>query len=218
MPHYRCSPSRLTIARFLSDIPNPGQREERHLRHSRRDLADVRHTIHQGLTVWFGRLFTGTLSVVGIAILLSLAAAQTRVYIDVDQAGGDRLPLALPQWFGEAEAPQLASRMQAVLRQDLNNSGLFRVLDPATYIDALPQSLDALRYQNWAAIGAVGVIAGQLRLSSDASQVVIELVLHDVLQQQSRLVGKEYRAARNRYREVAHRFSDVVFQAFIDRF
>ncbi len=157
---------------------------------------------------------TGALSLIGIALLSSFAIAQTRVYIDVDQAGGDRLPLALPQWFGEAEAPQLASRMQAVLRQDLNNSGLFRVLDAATYIDARPQSLDTLRYQNWAAIGAVGVIAGQLRLEANTSQVVIELVLHDVLQQQSRLVGKEYRASRNRYREVVHRFSDVVFQSF----
>lgn len=149
-----------------------------------------------------------------MAILCSFASAQTRVYIDVDQAGGDRLPLALPQWFGEAEAPQLVSRMQAVLRQDLNNSGLFRILDPATYIDPRPQSPDTLGYQNWAAIGAVGVIAGQLSLGPDASQVVIELVLHDVLQQKSRLVGKEYRASRNRYREVAHRFSDVIFEAF----
>ncbi len=164
--------------------------------------------------MWLRRLLTGGLSVIGIAALFSLASAQTRVYIDVDQAGGDRLPLALPQWFGEAEAFQLASRMKAVLRQDLINSGLFRILDPATYIDARPQSLDTLRYQNWAAIGAVGVIAGQFSLGSDHSQMVLELALHDVLQQQSRLVGKEYRASRSRYREVAHRFSDVVFQAF----
>jgi TolB protein len=164
--------------------------------------------------MWLRCLLTGSLSIVGIAILLSLASAQTRVYIDVDQAGGDRLPLAMPQWLGEAKAPQLASRIQAVLRQDLNHSGLFRVLEPATYIDTFPQSLDTLRYQNWTAIGAVGVIAGQISPGSDASQVVIELVLHDVLQQQSRLVGKEYRLSRSRYREVAHRFSDVVYQTF----
>ncbi len=170
--------------------------------------------MHRSFSGWIRRWLTGGLSVIGVAVMLALASAQTRVYIDVDQAGGDRLPIALPQWFGEAEAPQLASRMQAVLRQNLDNSGLFRVLDPATYIDAQPQSLDTLRYQNWAAIGAVGVIAGQLRLDTDASQVMLELVLHDVLQQQSRLVGKEYRASRSRYREVAHRFSDVVFQAF----
>ncbi len=197
--------------RYLS---HAGEREERHLRYTRRDPADVRRISHRGLTVWLWRLLTGGLSVVGIMLWWSLASTQTRVYIDVDQAGGDRLPLALPQWLGEAEAPQLASRIQAVLRQNLNHSGLFRVLDAAMYIDAQPQSLDTLRYQNWAAIGAVGVIAGELRLDADPSQVVVELVLHDVLQQQTRLVGKEYRASRSRYREVAHRFSDVVFQAF----
>lgn len=160
------------------------------------------------------RVLTASLSVIGIAMMLSLASAQTRVYIDVDQAGGDRLPIALPQWFGEQAEPQLAGQVQAVLRQDLDNSGLFRILDPATYIDALPQGMDTLQYQNWAAIGAVGVITGQLNAASDASQVVIELALHEVLQQQSRLVGREYRASRSRYREVAHRFSDMVFQAF----
>jgi len=184
------------------------------LRHTGRDPAHVRRIISQWLTVWLRRLLTGGLSAIGIAALFSLASAQSRVYIDVDQAGGDLLPLALPQWFGEAEAPELASRMKAVLRQDLHNSGLFRILDPATYIDARPQSLDTLHVQNWAAIGAVGVIAGKLSLDADASEMVIELILHDVLQQQSRLVGKEYRASRSRYREVAHRFSDVVFQAF----
>lgn len=128
--------------------------------------------------------------------------------------GGDRLPIALPQWFGQAEEPKLARQVQAVLRQDLDNSGLFRILDPSAYIDALPESMDTLQYQNWAAIGAVGVITGRLRADADASEVVIELALHDVLQQQSRLVGREYRASRTRYREVAHRFSNMVYQAF----
>jgi TolB protein len=164
--------------------------------------------------VRFRGWLTGGLSVVGVAISIALTSAQTRVYIDVDQAGGDRLPLAMPQWLGEAEVPQLGSRMQAVLRQDLNHSGLFRILDPATYIETLPQSLDTLNYQDWAAIGAVGVIVGKAKSGSDTSQAVIELVLHDVLQPQSRLVGKEYRLSRNRYREVAHRFSDVVYHAF----
>ncbi len=147
-------------------------------------------------------------------MMLSHVSAQTRVYIDVDQAGGDRLLLAMPQWFGETEEPKLASQLQAVLRQDLDHSGLFRILDSATYIETLPQGMDTSRYQDWAAIDAIGVITGQLSAAPDASQVVIELALHDVLQQQSRLVGREYRVSRSRYREVAHRFSDVVFQAF----
>ncbi len=159
-------------------------------------------------------LTIGSLSGMGVAMMLALAFAQTRVYIDIDQAGGYLLPLALPELLGADGDRQLEQQLQAVLRQDLETSGLFRIIDPATYIDAFPQGLDRLRYQNWAAVGALGVIAGRLRHGVETSQVVIELVLHDVVQQQHRLAGKKYQAAKTRYREIAHRFSDLVFHAF----
>ena len=62
----------------------------------------------RGFPCGSGTCETGGLGVVGMALLLSFASAQTRVYIDVDQAGGDSLPLAMPQWIGEADVPQLA--------------------------------------------------------------------------------------------------------------
>ena len=156
----------------------------------------------------------GSLNVIGVGIALTLAVAQTRVYIDIDQAGGYLLPVALPQFLGEAEEPELSRQLREVLQQDLETSGLFRIIDPATYIDPVPQGLDELRYDNWTAVGALGVIVGRVRQEPEASKILVELVLHDVVQQQHRLVGKEYRASRSRYREIAHRFSDLVFQAF----
>jgi TolB protein len=150
----------------------------------------------------------------GVIVWVALVLAQTRVYIDIDQAGGYLLPIAVPNLLGEATDPQLAPQLIQVLRQDLSFSGLFRLLAPETYIDSVPQGLDNLRYSNWAAIGALGVIVGRLHPAPDASELVVELVLHDVVQHQHRLVGKEYRASRARYREVAHRFSDEVFKAF----
>lgn len=156
----------------------------------------------------------GSLLSVLLASWLTVASAQTRVYIDIDQVGGYLLPIALPKLLGETDHPELGQQLRAVLRHDLENSGLFRILDNALYIDAFPQTLDTLRYQNWAAIGALGVIAGSVRRLPEDTQVSIELVLHDVVQQQPRFAGKEYRAPRERYREIAHRFSDLVFQAF----
>ena len=157
--------------------------------------------------------YGGVLSIL-LASWLSLAFAQTRVYIDIDQVGGYLLPIALPKLLGEINDPELGQGLRAVLRQDLENSGLFRIIDDAVYIDAFPQTLDTLRYQNWAAVGALGVIAGSVRPLPEDTQVSVELVLHDVVQQQPRFAGKEYRASRAHYREVAHRFSDLVFQAF----
>lgn len=160
------------------------------------------------------RLIYGGLIGLLLAGWLTLVSAQTRVYIDIDQAGGYLLPVALPQFLGAEGEPELSQQLRTVLREDLEVSGLFRVIDPATYIDAVPQALDTLRYQNWSAVGALGVIAGSVRRLPVDSQVTIELVLHDVVQQRPRFVGKKYRAPRERYREIAHRFSDLVFRAF----
>ena len=166
------------------------------------------------MTVSIQKYIVGSLSGIGVVVWVALALAQTRVYIDIDQAGGYLLPIAVPKLLGEETDPKLAQQLVDVLRQDLDVSGLFRLLPPETYIDASPQGLDELRYGNWAAVGALGVIVGRLHAAPDASDIVIELVLHDVVQQQHRLVGKEYRASRSRYREIAHRFSNEVFQAF----
>ncbi len=143
-----------------------------------------------------------------------LAAAQTRLYIDIDQVGGHLLPLAIPKLLGEDADPELGRRIREVLQHDLERSGLFRVVNPATYIDAVPQALDHLRYPNWSAVGAVTVIAGRLQSISAGAQLKLELVLHDVVQQQRHFNGKEYLGPPGRYREMAHRFSDLVFRQF----
>jgi TolB protein len=150
---------------------------------------------------------------VGLLLLAwcALAQAQTRLYIDIDQVGSSVLPIALPKLLGEEAAPELGRNIRLVIREDLERSGLFRVADPATYIDAQPQSLERLRYQNWAAVGVAAVIAGRLRRVAGGTQIRLEFVLHDMVQQRPRFNGREYQGPEAQYREMAHRFSDLVF-------
>ena len=147
---------------------------------------------------------------------VSFAATQTRLYINIDQIGGHLLPLAIPKLLGEEKAvtPALGQHIRTVLQHDLERSGLFRIINPATYIDDVPQALDRLRYQNWSASGAIAVIAGRLQQVAAGAPLKLELVLHDVLQQQRYFNGKEYLGPPRRHREMAHRFSDLVFQKF----
>jgi TolB protein len=143
---------------------------------------------------------------------IALVSAQTRVYIDIDKVGGYQYPLALPRLIGDGGEAELGQQIRDVLRFDLELSGIFRVIDAATYIDEMPETPERLRYQNWATIGAVGVIAGRVQRLS--AQMRLELFLHDVTQQRTRFDGKEYLGARDQYREMAHRFSDLVFREF----
>jgi TolB protein len=59
----------------------------------------------------------------------------------------------------------------------------------------------------------MGVIAGRVQQAA-VSQLRLELFLHDVSQQHLRFAGKEYTGLRDQYREMAHRFSDLVFREF----
>ncbi|MGQ4808409.1 Tol-Pal system protein TolB [Candidatus Entotheonellaceae bacterium PAL068K] len=155
----------------------------------------------------------------GLMVLLlvgwcTVATAQTRVYIDIDQVGSYLLPLVVPRLIGEATDSELGQRIRTVLRHDLERSGLFRVLDPATTIDEIPQGLDQLRYQNWSAVGAAAVIAGRLQRVAGGAQVKLELVLHDVTGQRRRFGGMEYVGSPQQVREMTHRFSDRVFREY----
>jgi TolB protein len=141
----------------------------------------------------------------------TLAQAQTKLYIDIDQVGSSVLPIAMPKLLGEEAEPLLGRNIRTVIREDLERSGLFRVVDPATYIDEQPQSLEWLQYQNWAAVGAAAVIAGRLWRVAGGAQIRLEFVLHDIVQQRPRFNGREYQGPEAQYREIAHRFSDLVF-------
>ena len=154
-------------------------------------------------------------SIVGLVVLswFALVLAQTRVYIDVDQVGGYQFPLALPRFAGETSDAELGQQVRAVLQSDLELSGIFRVVDPATYIDEVAENPERLHYQNWTTVGAMGVIAGRVQRLS-GPQMRLELFLHDVAQQRPRFDGKEYTGQREQYREMAHRFSDLVFREF----
>jgi TolB protein len=155
-------------------------------------------------------------SVAGFLLFVwcTLAVAQTRVFIDIDQVGGYLLPIALPKLLGEQIEPELGEQIRSILQADLEVSGLFRIVNPATYIDEVPEALDQLQYQNWSTVGAMGVLAGRVQRAVGDTQLKLEFTLHDVVQQRPRFNGREYIGTRQQYREMAHRFSDLVFREF----
>ncbi len=142
------------------------------------------------------------------------ASAQTRVQIDIEKSGPggvESLGLAIPQMLGEAADPVLGQQIRSVLKQDLEITGFFRVADQSTYPEAL-QSVEQINYTAWAALNVVGVVASRLTSTADA-QVGLQLALHDVGQRRS-LAGNTYNGPKIRHREMAHRFSDLVFREF----
>jgi TolB protein len=158
--------------------------------------------------IWRRGMYVGFLV---LSYATFVVAQQSSISMEIIKGGGGYLqPLALSKLFGEQSDPGLGQEVRGVLRQDLEVTGLFRVIDYSGQDDTA-QDPGAIQYSTWSALGVIGVIAGRLGGATGNSQLGLRLVLHDVTDQRP-LSDKEYNGPRGRRREMAHRFSDTIYQ------
>ena len=89
-----------------------------------------------------------TLPVLCLTLLLLVPAPASAVLeIDIRSGVSQPLPVAVVPfaWEGEGEAP---GRPTDVIRADLERSGLFRVLEPADFLDR-PSRPEEVRFKDW---------------------------------------------------------------------
>ena len=153
---------------------------------------------------------SGILALVVVLCWVVYPSSQERIRIDIDQVGAYLLPIALPMLKGETADPVLGQQIRAVMRRDLERTGLFQILDSNG--DGV-QTIQTLAYGDWSRVGAAGVIAGQLEVSQGQAPLTLQLTLHDVARQLM-LFGRVYEGSLESYRRMAHRFSDHVLQVF----
>jgi TolB protein len=142
-----------------------------------------------------------------IALALLLAAVDRPV---IDLSGGKIQPLAvaIAPPFGAAEP---AGSIQAVLAQDFDRSGLFRVLDPASFVAPASEDFTLIDYGKWQTTGAQALVKSSCE--APAETVKCDMRLYDVARGQELLHGT-YTAPRPALRLLAHRFGDDVVRFF----
>src|SRR5205823_208727 len=128
----------------------------------------------------------------------------------IDLSGGriQAYPLAVARPLG---AQETAVAVQSVLSADFERSGLFKLLDPASFLASPSEGLAKIDFPKWTAVGAQGLV----KMSCDASgaEVKCDMRLYDVTRGQPLLHGT-YSAPRAALRQVAHRFGDDVVKFF----
>ena len=146
----------------------------------------------------------GPLRALVFALLLSSSAALAeRPVIDLSGARVQAYPIAVAKGLGD---PQAASTVQTVLSQDFEHSGLFKLLDPASFL--AKDGLTKIDYPAWSSVGAQGLV----KLSCTAA-VTCEFHLYDIGSAREILHGT-YSATPAGLRQVAHRFGDDVIHYF----
>ncbi len=118
------------------------------------------------------------------------------------------IPVAIPLFLGEDE--RFAAEMTQVITADLERSGLFQPLDPASFIERIRDINTPPRFQDWRVINAQGLVVGRTGRAPDG-RYFVEFRLYDVLSQRA-LDGKRFMADSNAWRRLAHRTADTVYE------
>jgi TolB protein len=151
----------------------------------------------------------GTLSL----LLIWIAPAPAIVYLDVDQPKA-LFPIAIAQFKnldGNPDILNVAKNMESVISWDLEFTGLFKILDPAGFLeDPKNAGLTAedINFQNWSTIGAQGLVKGGF--TRKGKEVIIEGRLFDVLAARF-LVGRRYIGSEETQRRIAHKFANLIY-------
>ena len=143
------------------------------------------------------------LSAAGLMGFTALPAwAQFRV--EVSGVGLTQLPIALPLFTGEAQAPQ---KISAILRADLERSGMFRAVDAEGLKADENSRLDA---GMWRQRGADSVATGSITLLADG-RFDVRVRLWDVVRSQD-LGGQSHVVSAPDLRLAAHRVADFIYE------
>jgi len=142
-------------------------------------------------------------------LLAPMPAAHAQLSIEITGAGANRIPVAVAPFAGEAA---LGEGIAAVVRADLERSGLFRLLEVPQQSPALTEAA-AVNYAEWRARLADALVLGSVSARTDG-RFEARFRLYDVVKNQT-LGGIAYTLSREQARATAHRIADFVYEKLI---
>ena len=148
----------------------------------------------------------GVLLALALGMGLAAHTARAEIVVNVDQGASQPLPIAVPVFAG----PAVATQIQAVVSADLESSGLFKPLDPATFPAQTPDVNAQPNFDNWKAISAQGLVDGQVTADADG-HLRVDFRLWDIYAGEQ-LLGLQFTSTPENWRRIAHKVADAVYE------
>jgi TolB protein len=145
---------------------------------------------------------------IGVLVVSASALAQ-RPTIDISNARVQAYPIALAPAQGDA----LGQEILAVVQADFDRSGLFKLLDPRSFLAPPEEGVaeKSIDFSRWAAVGAQGLLKTVVQAQGD--RLAAEFHLYDVPRAKE-VLQKTYTLPRSQLRQIAHKVADDVVRLF----
>jgi TolB protein len=145
-------------------------------------------------------------TILGVALTAATTtAARAQLTIDMTKPSFEPVPIAIVDFQGDAVGAQMAG----VIRNDLQSSGLFRSIPPASFIQ---QKLDANaqpRFPDWRQVGAAGLVVGSV--AQAGGNIKVDFRLWDVIQA-SQATGLSFTSQPSNWRRLSHIIADAIYK------
>jgi TolB protein len=143
----------------------------------------------------------------GAALAAGAAAvpARAQLTIDMNRPTFEPVPIAIVDFAGDRVGADIAN----VVRNDLQNSGLFRSIPPGSFIQKDVNANAPPQFPAWRQIGAAGVVVGQV--SQAGGNIKVDFRLWDVVVG-NQAAGLSFTSQPANWRRLAHIIADAIYK------
>ncbi|HEY7608911.1 MAG TPA: TolB family protein, partial [Alphaproteobacteria bacterium] len=157
-----------------------------------------------------GTRLIAALFAAGLAAAAAAAPSAAELRIRITDPNFEPLPIAISDFAAEREDDRVqGQRIVEVIVNNLRNSGVFKPLDPRSFIQKPDELARAPRMADWKQIGAEAVVGGQISSSGGTLRVVLR---GWEVSTGKGFVGKQLETSSANWRRLAHKISDRIFE------
>jgi TolB protein len=158
--------------------------------------------------------YSWTAGAIALAALVLSASVPARAELRLDITSGQvqPMPIAIPAFAGGGGVEsRTGGEIAGVVSADLERSGLFRPLDPRSFIQNVSATdSTAPRFGDWRQINAQALVTGTVATQADG-RLGVQFRLWDVFAEQQ-LAGFGYTTTPQNWRRIAHIIADEIYK------
>ncbi|MBL4645654.1 MAG: PD40 domain-containing protein, partial [Rhizobiales bacterium] len=137
--------------------------------------------------------------------------ANAQLKLDITRGNIQAMPVAVPDFVnGLGQVDQLSQNVSRVIVSDLQRSGLFRSIDPASFIDLNANPDTMPRFPDWRVLSAQALAVGRITQEPDG-RLRAEFRLWDVFAAKQ-VAGQRFFTQPENWRRVAHIIADAIYE------
>ena len=138
-----------------------------------------------------------------IALLVAATGAQAQLRVEISGVGSNQIPIAIASFVDEGVAPE---KISAVIKADLERSGVFKVIDGGSAI----ADTSVIDHGLWKSRGADALVVGSVQRTVDGRFEVRYKLLDTIKAAQLSALGQTVQPQFTRL--AAHKIADDIYQ------